>query len=142
MSGDGVVKGLALLLALLVGGYGYWNYNRNIDFEAREYRPYQGYSVADLQALGDAYRQEIGSMEPAYDRASSRRTQVRDDPFLGERVAEFERVQRVSAQKRGLGGDLAERKATVELIEAEIARRDGAGAWMVLLRRAFVYRAA
>ena len=50
------------------------------------------------------------------------------------------RIQSVSALKRGLGGDLSERKATLELIEAEVDRRDGAPAWKVHLRRAFVYR--
>ena len=55
--GSSSIGALALLLVVLVAGVG-WNYHRNVAREQAEFRPYRGYSDADLAALVAAYEQE------------------------------------------------------------------------------------
>ena len=62
-------------------------------------------------------------------------------PVLEARVREFERVQRAGRATRELGGQLAEKQATLQLIQAEHTLRGAdEGEVAVILRRVFVYR--
>ena len=55
---------------------------------------------------------------------------------LGEHVADFERIQRASEQKRVAAGDLAVNRARLHEIEAELAYRSYlAGGAMIHINR-------
>ena len=113
-----------LVLLLLLGGGGAWNYRRNLERESQEDRPMRGYAEADLEKLLAAYEKE---QEGAARRAgATRRATAKDGPgqLVGEKVREFERVQRASQRVRDAHGDLAETELMVERIELELQRRD------------------
>jgi hypothetical protein len=113
-----------LVLLLLLGGAGGWNYHRNVERESQVDRPYRSYAEADLEKLLAAYEQEA---ERASRRAgATRRASVRESQgqLVGESVREFERVQRANRRVRDAQGDLAESELMVERISKEIAHRD------------------
>jgi hypothetical protein len=58
---QGAAKGMLLLVLLVLCGGGAWNYRRNLLAEQAERasRPLAGYATADLEALADAYQDEI-----------------------------------------------------------------------------------
>ena len=113
-----------LALLLLLGGAGAWNYHRNLERESQEDRPLRGYAEADLEKLLAAYEQE---QDRATRRAgATRRAAPKEAPgqLVGEKVREFERVQRASLRTRDAKGDLAETELMVERIHQELQRRD------------------
>jgi len=112
-----------LLVLLLLGGGGAWNYHRNLARESQEDRPLRGYAEADLEKLLSAYEKE---KERAVRRAgATRRAAPKDAPgqLVGEKVREFERVQRASQRVRDANGVLAENEMMVERIHQELDRR-------------------
>jgi hypothetical protein len=113
-----------LVLLLLLGGAGAWNYRRNLELESRDDRPLRSYAEADLEKLLAAYQQE---QERAARRAgATRRAEEKSvmGPLVGENVREFERVQRASQRVRDAHGDLAEAELMVERIQQELQHRD------------------
>jgi len=125
---------LLLVLLLLVGAGG-WNYWRNLQVEAKEPRPYAGYSDRDLAALIDAYRNEVDRLEgrsAARPGGAARAA----GPLLGERLAAYERVRRASARRRKMETELAGQEGILRRLEREqqIRRERGRG-WRLHLHR-------
>ena len=112
-----------LLLLAIVGGAGGWNYHQNLEAEKREYRPYRGYSEADLETLREAYAGHTDVTNERYQAALSKRAEARSVSLLGERVHEFERVQGIARQQRDARDRLADSQATLQLIEQETRKR-------------------
>jgi hypothetical protein len=117
-AGSNPVAQLLLLLAI-VGGAGGWNYHQNLEAEKRVYRPYRGYSEADLQTLEDAYSGHTDLTNERYQKTVSKRADARSMPLIGEQVREFERVQGIARQKRDARDRLADSQANLALVEAE-----------------------
>ena len=113
-----------LVVLLVLGGGGAWNYHRNLERESHEDRPLRGYAEADLEKLLSAYEQEA---KQASSRAgATRRAKPRgmQGQLIGESVHEFERVQRASRRVRDANGDVAEVELMVERISQELRHRD------------------
>jgi len=129
---------LSLLLVLLgiLAGAGAWNYQRNVQLENAEPRPYRGYSLEELEVLKSAYKAEADAHGERFRAAASRQVRVHDGGMLGDQVDEFERVQRISTGKREIAGAYAKNQVQLEAVDAEINRRaeEGVG-WRRELRR-------
>jgi hypothetical protein len=131
------VKALLLLLLLLVGGAAF-NYHRNLQAEAREPRPYRGYSEQELNDLLEAYEGRKEGQSVRYEAQASRRVDARHKAYFDEQVREFERVQRAHRAKVEARDALAATQVVVKQIRAEQAKRDGErDKLMLFLRRAF-----
>ncbi|MGH0037708.1 MAG: hypothetical protein ACQGVK_21975 [Myxococcota bacterium] len=141
-SGGGSKLGAVLLVAIVLGGLGGFNYYRNMQAEVQEEgpRPLAGYDDAGLAALGEAYRIEIEDLQL---RRATLRSSADPDAakgaFIGDNVKQFEQVQRSSRALRDLLGEIAERQGRLAEIEREQqARSRSAGAGMTLhLQRLF-----
>jgi hypothetical protein len=130
---------LLVLLAILAGG-GAWNYQRNLEAEARQPRPYRGYSDEDIEKLVAAYQQEIDALARRYEHESGVRADVRKGGQIGEQLQEFERIQKRSRAVRETGYRLSEREATMKLLEQERAwRARNRDELQTFLRRVFTY---
>jgi len=130
--------GLVLVIALAAAAGGAWNYRRNLAAEeaARAQRPLSGYETADLQALADAYRAEVGRLSSRYEAARGARVGTAERGFFGEQIDEYERVRRQSGQRREAGAELGQTEAALRDVEDELRARGSAGSrWSVHLRR-------
>jgi hypothetical protein len=133
--------GKLLLLVMLIGGLGTWNYQRNVEAESKEIRPYRGYSDADLEALELAFRAELETLDARYEQVKGLKFKATDQGFGQAQVDEFERVQRASQAKREIGYQAAEGQATLNALVKERALRSQLGPpWLAILKRAFVPR--
>jgi hypothetical protein len=112
-----------LLLLLIIGGAGAWNYHRNAAIEDQEYRPYRTHSDEALQALIDAYESERDSSRKAYMDLAGERTDVRSKAMLDEQVAEFERIQTHGNQARAARDVAAGLQVSLKELKKEQARR-------------------
>jgi len=117
----------ALVLLLVLGGAGAWNYRRNLAAEEALPRPWESYASADLEAMKKAYRQEIESYSKAWEAARRQRVEVRDRDLVGDAAREFDRVQDRTRRVRELRRELAERQAALEEIEEELRLRGELG---------------
>jgi len=125
-----------LVLLLVLGGAGAWNYQRNLAAEEALPRPWKEYATEDLRALKEAYAQEIDQYSKEWDAARRQRVQARDRGLVGDAAREFERVQGQAERVRELGRELAEREAALEEIEEEIRLRQELGSgWKLHWRR-------
>jgi hypothetical protein len=124
---------LALLLALLVGA-GAWNYWRNSQADAKEYRPFRGYTDQEIAQLTAAYEADRDHDKSRWEKVERGRVAVKDKAFLGDQVQEFARVQRISESKRAVRDQVAESQATLKLLQAEKRKRaqEKKGIWRVL----------
>jgi len=128
---------LLVVLCALAGG-GAWNYHRNWQAEqaAVAARPLSNYDTADLEALADAYRQEIRSDAARYEKSKGSRAEARDRAYFDQQVQEFEKVQRAAGRSREAGARLSVSEAALHDVEAELAARGPAESeWQVHLRR-------
>ena len=132
---------ITLALALIVG-MGTWNYKRNVEAEKSEPRPFSAYSEADLDSLIAAYRKELGEYMDRFEKAQGREVTIRDGRSLDARVAEFERVQGISGNTRGLAAAVAKRQVALQQLEQEKSKRvQEQDLVRLLLRRIFSYNA-
>ena len=125
-SGAGSKLGIVLLLLAVLGAAGAYNYHRNYQIELQEQgaRPLSGVDDAGLEALADAYRQEIAAYESR--QAAVRRSQTApaaQGQLIGEKVQAFERVQARSRQLRDLTTEIAQREARLREVEQEQSYR-------------------
>lgn len=131
--------GLLLVIALAAAAGGAWNYRRNLAAEQAEraQRPLSGYETADLQALAEAYRAEVGRLSNRYEAARGARVGTAERGFFGDQIDEYERVRRQSGQRREAGAELGQTEAALRDVEDELRARGsaGGGAWSVHLRR-------
>jgi Tfp pilus assembly protein PilV len=121
-----------VLVLVLIGIVGLaaaagWNYRRNLEAEQRAAasRPLHGYSTGDLEALADAYRQEIAAHAARYASQKSKRAEASDHAYFDEQVHEFENVQKHSSRVREAGAEVSVREAELARIEAELRARGG-----------------
>ena len=123
----GGVLVLLLLGIVVLAAAGGWNYRRNLETEQRaaSARPLHGYSTADLEALADAYRQEIAAHAARYASQKTRRAEARDRAYFDEQVREFENVQKHSSRLREAGAEVSVREADLARVEAELRARGG-----------------
>ena len=120
----GAVLTVILLLLLLVGLAGF-NYYRNIEVERAAQksgaRPFNAYSDADLAKLAAGYR--LALEEAKQDERLGQRVKVKERHHFGDKIKEFERVQKVARRSRDAAIDVAELAGKVTDIEAEQRRR-------------------
>lgn len=123
-------KALAVMALLVVGigVAGFANYQRNAHLD-REFgdRPYKGISEADLRALRDAYRAELGRFERKLGSYSSDRTKVLDGfapGDMGGKAKAFDSFQRQNKAWREVNLQRIERELELEKIAAELALRE------------------
>lgn len=139
----GVGVGLLLAIALAAIAGGAWNYRRNLAIEQAERakRPLSGYETADLEALADAYRGQVGQLTGRYDAARGRRVGTEEHAFFGDQLDEYERVRRASGQRREAGAVLGQAEAALRDVEQELQARGGEGgaAWEIHLRRLLTF---
>ena len=134
-------KWLVVLLIGIVGGFGSWNYKRNLEAERSLPRPFASYRDADLDALAAAYEQELDGFSRRHEAATGSPVRVRGAQRLDDQIREFERVQHRSRGARELANRVAEREASLNEIEREKQQREEERRFLTLfLKRAFVYR--
>jgi hypothetical protein len=120
---------LVLLAIVAIAGAGAWNYHRNLEAEAQRNaaRPLSGYSTSDLEALADAYRQELSAQKGRSKGGNQVRAVAKNRAYFDEQVQEFEKVQKQAAAQRkadaasGSVGDV-----DLQRVEEELRVRDGA----------------
>ncbi len=115
---------LLLFLLFLLGAGGY-NYNRNLQIEQREPRPYASYAESDLLSLRDAYEAEAQALEAQYSKARSRLGKAQRVGLIDENIDAFEAAQKRSNRARELGGEISMQRAATRQIEDELAKREG-----------------
>jgi hypothetical protein len=119
---NGAVAPLLLLLLVLVAA-GAWNFKRNLDAEAEEYRPFRGHTDQQVADLLEAYEGRHEANSERWEAAASRRTSARGRGYFGEQVDEFERVQQAARQTRAARDAVAETQTTLKLLQEEEGRR-------------------
>ena len=128
-----------LILALLagLGAAGEYNYQRNkAAEESAAPRAYKGYSDAAIEALIEAYQQEVEVLEARYGAAKSRTIETRSGGLIDEQIREFERAQETGVSTRSMGADVAQREAILrELRREQSLRGSPADALKLHLRR-------
>jgi hypothetical protein len=128
---------IGLLVAVLVLGSG-WNFVRNTRIDNAEVRIYRGYSDAELEELTSVYQTQVDQRTQTYRQTADRGVVVRDRALLGGQVEEFERVQRISQQRRALGGRVTDGQISLEQIELERQKRAAdRPSYKMILRRLF-----
>lgn len=135
--GDG---GTFLLLVILVlaGGLGGWNYQRNLALEVEQAgsRPFQGYSDRALIDLAEAYGEQADILGRKYQASLERRSGVRDrDGLIMEKIEEFERVQKIGESIRVATSQAADSEARLRQIQDEQAWRRNESRWKLHLTR-------
>ncbi len=126
----GRATGSLLLLLLVLGVAGGWNYHRNWQIEQATdgKRPYQSYAEQDLESLRAAYTQELQGVRADFDSARSQRARgVRDVGSIAGNVAQFQQTTRASSAIRDAAASVAERQGQIEEIDREIELRNRFG---------------
>lgn len=121
---------VVLVAIVAIAGAGGWNYRRNLEAEAQRNaaRPMSGYSTSDLEALADAYRQELSVSKGRSKAGSQARVVAKDRAYFDEQVQEFEKVQKQTAAQRKAADAAAGSVGDVDLqrVEEELRARVGA----------------
>ena len=126
-----------LVLLVILGAAGEYNYKRNEAAEEREApRNYIGYSDSEIASLIEAYEQEVEALESHHRTARDRRVETRSGGLLDEQIGEFERAQNAGASTRSIGADAARKEQVLrELRKEQSLRGSGADSLKVHLRR-------
>ena len=124
-SGSDTRVGQTLILLVILGAAGGWNYHRNTQIDNAVLRPYRNYADEDLQQLISAYRSEVEvQMERYRNDPSAKTVSVRDAGLLGDQIEEFERVQRASKQRQESAYRVTENQILAEQIAKELVARE------------------
>jgi hypothetical protein len=121
--GSGSRALLLFVLLALAGGFGAWNYQRNLAAERAEVRPFRSYSDADLDSLSEAYRSEVETYTKRYEARTGRKVSINEHAHTDQKLREFERVQRISRDTRDLVTQLAQQYVAIEQLDAERRKR-------------------
>ena len=121
--GSGSRALLLFALLALAGGFGAWNYQRNVAAERAKPRPFRSYSDADLDSLTEAYRAEVETYTNRYEARTGRKVSIHEHAHTDQKLREFERVQRISQDTRDLVTQLAQRHEAIEQLDAERRKR-------------------
>jgi hypothetical protein len=119
----GGMQPLHLLIILLVG-VGGWNFYTNTQLENAVPRPFQNYSDAGLEQLISQYQGDMDVHNKRYQAATSGPSvRVQERGHLGDQVNEFERVQRISQQRRGMENQVTDRQISLDQLRSEQGKR-------------------
>lgn len=113
-----------LLLLLVAGGIGAWNYDRNLKKESQLPRPWKSYSMADLQSMEGAYKTEIKRYSKGWEQARGQRHEASGRGLVGDRAHEFDKIYASGKAVRGMKSKVAEDQAALDEIQHEIALRE------------------
>ena len=117
--------GQTLILLAILCAAGGWNYHRNAVIDDAVPRPYRGYSDEELNQLASAYQVEVEvQMERYRNSAAAKKVVVQDGGLLEERIDEFERVQRLSKQRKARAYQVTDNQILVEQLAAEQVTRE------------------
>jgi hypothetical protein len=129
-----------LVLILLVGGAGAWNYDRNLKKENQVPRPWKSYETSDLRSMASAYEREIERTSESWEQARSRRATASGRGHVDDRAREFDRIYAQGKSVRDLKGKLADHEVVLAQIQEELTLRERDGdAMKVHLRRLLTY---
>ncbi len=136
-SGSDTRVGQTLILLVILGVAGGWNYHRNTLLDNAVLRPYRNYSDEELQQLISAYRSEVEVQMDRYRSDPAAKTvAVRDAGLLGDQIEEFERVQRVSKQRQERAYRVTENQILAEqLAKEQVARERDRPIYKMIFRR-------
>ncbi len=136
-SGSDTRVGQILILLVILGAGGGFNYHRNTLIDNAVLRPYRNYSDEDLQQLISAYRSEVEVQMDRYRNDSAAKTvAVRDAGLLGDQIEEFERVQRVSKQRQERAYRVTDNQILAEqLAKEQVARERDRPIYKMIFRR-------
>ena len=136
-SGSDTRVGQTLILLVILGAAGGWNYHRNTLIDNAVLRPYRNYSDEELQQLISAYRSEVEVQMDRYRSDPAAKTMaVRDAGLLGDQIEEFERVQRVSKQRQERAYRVTENQILAEqLAKEQVARERDRPIYKLIFRR-------
>jgi hypothetical protein len=113
-----------LLILVLCGGAGAWNYHRNLQAERAEPRPYRSLTEEALASLAAALEAEVEDLTSSYEAASGRKVSITEEALLGEKVREVERVQSISQSTRAIGQRLSQSEGSLQRVRKELRRRE------------------
>ena len=117
--------GQTMILLVILCAAGGWNYHRNALIDAAVPRPYRGYSDEELNQLISAYQGEVEvQMERYRNSTAAKKVTVQDGDLLEEQIDEFERVQRLSKQRREHAYQVTDNQILVEQLAAEQVTRE------------------
>ena len=123
--GSDVRLGQTLILLVIFGAAGGWNYHRNAVIEDAAPRPYRGYSDQELSQLISAYRDEVEIQMNRYRNSSAaKKVVVQGGGLLDDRIDEFERVQRLGKQRKERAYKVTENQILVEQLATEHLTRE------------------
>ena len=103
-----------LVMVALMGGGLTWNFRR-----MEEFRPFRGYSDAQLQELASAYAGQLAEREGRYQELAGARPKVEDHALLAENLREFERIQAIGENARKAGHEVSFVMTTQRYLERE-----------------------
>jgi hypothetical protein len=131
------VATLILVLLVILGAAGEFNYQRNKAAEQREAaRTYMGYSDSEIAALIEAYEQEVEALVSRYRAAKNRRFETRSGGLIDEQIGEFERAQKAGTSTRSIAAEVARKENILrDLRREQSLRGSGADSLEIHLRR-------
>jgi hypothetical protein len=135
--GSDVRVGQTVILLVILAAAGGWNYHRNAVIEDAVPRPYRGYSDEELNQLVSAYQGEVEIQMARYRKSTAgNQTTVRDGGLLEEQIDEFERVQRLSKQRKESAYQVTDNQILVEqLAKEQVARERDRPIYKMIMRR-------
>jgi hypothetical protein len=123
--GSDVRTGQIMILLVILCTAGGWNYHRNTLIDDTVPRPYRGYSDEELNQLISAYQGEVEIQMARYRKSTvGKNVTVQDGGLLEERIDEFERVQRLSKQRKERAYQVTDNQILVEQLAAEQVTRE------------------
>jgi len=130
-------RGPILILLAVLCAAGGWNYHRNTLIDDAEPRPYRGYADEHLQQLISAYKDEVDVQMARYRKSTAgKNVAVQGGGLLDERIEEFERVQRLSQQRRERAYQVTENQILVEqLAREQVVRERDRPVYKMIFRR-------
>jgi len=127
---SGRATGSVLFLLVLLSGVGAWNYHRNwtIEQETEGHRPYQSYSVADIEALHAAYQGELNGVEAQFDAAKRKRVRPQGDRgSISGNVDQFAQTAATSKRIRAAAANVSQQRGEIAELERELELRASFG---------------
>lgn len=119
-----------ILMLLIAGGAGAYNYHRNLQIEKQSEgpRPYKSYAEEDLQALRSAYKTELEGVRAELAHNKRQRSRVdRNAGSMQKNLEQFAQTTRTSAAIREAAGNVADRQSQIEELDRELELRERFG---------------
>ena len=130
----GRATGSFVLLLLVLTVAGGWNYHRNLQSEQATAgdRPYEGYSLGDLESLRAAYASELQGGRANFDSARQRRARsIGDMGSIAGNVEQFQKTTHASTAIRDAAASLARSQGQIEQLDRELEIRSQFGEGLV-----------